>query len=750
MKTKLSFKNENLQNKHCEGRKKVSNTFKLLFFIFLLQAGYWQLNGQNVQFSSGSGTYTVPAGVSALQVKVWGAGGGGGGSNTNNQGGSGGGSGAYTIKTFAVSEGQQFTYAVGAGGTEGPIAGGPGGNAGPGGNGGASTFVGPTPLTATNMIAGGGTGGLGNAGTVGSGGVTSGGDIGSLNGISGTLGGLSGGNGGNAPGNGGTGGLGNIDGAGFPGNAPGGGGGGGERNIGNTSFAGGAGGAGKIEIFYTFLPSITSFSPTTFCTTGGQEVTITGTFLTGVTAVAFNGIAAASFVIVNDTTITAITPSNITAGVITITTANSSVSSGAYTVQVQPNAGTNGTLTVCVGTTPSETELFAALGGTPDADGDWSNVGLVYTYTVAATAPCTTAATATVTVTEQAQPNAGTNGTLTVCQGTTPSNEQLLAALGGTPATGGTWTNDGLVYTYTVAATAPCTTAATAIVTVTEQAQPNAGTNGTLTVCQGTTPSNEQLLAALGGTPATGGTWSNVGLVYTYTQAGTAPCGDNTATVTVTEQAATASAGTNGALTVCAGTTPTDAALFAALGGTPATGGTWTNAGLVYTYTQAGTSPCGDNTATVTVTEQAQPNAGEDGTLTIANGEPTESELFAALGGTPTTGGTWTNTGLVYTYTVSAPPCAPATATVTVTLSAGSFNVSKLAYYPVPVIDVLTIFYESSISSIEVYTVTGQRIRSVAPNQSSTTVDFSDLPAAVYLVKVTSNGNSKDFKVIKK
>ena len=66
-------------------------------------------------------------------------------------------------------------------------------------------------------------------------------------------------------------------------------------------------------------------------------------------------------------------------------------------------------------------------------------MGLVYTYTVPATPPCTVAATATVTVTEQPLPNAGTNGTLTVCAGTTPTNAQLFAALGGTPTAGGTW-----------------------------------------------------------------------------------------------------------------------------------------------------------------------------------------------------------------------------------------------------------------------------------------------------------------------
>ncbi|MFY7885654.1 MAG: hypothetical protein ACOVOV_12530, partial [Dolichospermum sp.] len=96
---------------------------------------------------------------------------------------------------------------------------------------------------------------------------------------------------------------------------------------------------------------------------------------------------------------------------------------------------------------------------------------------VAATSPCTTAATATVTVTEQAAPNAGTNGTLTICAGTTVTSTQLFNALGGTPAAGGTWSPalaGAGTYTYTVAATSPCTTAATATVTVTEQAVPNA------------------------------------------------------------------------------------------------------------------------------------------------------------------------------------------------------------------------------------------------------------------------------------
>ena len=347
------------------------------------------------------------------------------------------------------------------------------------------------------------------------------------------------------------------------------------------------------------------------------------------------------------------------------------------TTQARPNAGTNGTLTVCAGTTPTDDQLLAALGGAADAGGSWSNSGNVYTYTVAATAPCTTAATSTVTVSTQAAPNAGTNGTLTICAGTTPTDAQLFTQLGGTPDAGGSWTNLGNVYTYTVAATTPCTTAATATVTVTTQAQPNAGTNGTLTICAGTTPTTAQLLAALGGTPDAGGSWSNSGNVYTYTVAAIAPCTTiATATVTVTTQAQP-NAGTNGILTVCAGTTPTTAQLFAVLTGTPTAGGSWTSSGNVYTYTVAATAPCTiPSTSTVTVTTQAPPNAGTNGTLTICAGTtPTNAQLFAALGGTPDAGGSWSNSGNVYTYTVGAtPPCATAaTATVTVTVNPNTF-----------------------------------------------------------------------------
>jgi hypothetical protein len=66
----------------------------------------------------------------------------------------------------------------------------------------------------------------------------------------------------------------------------------------------------------------------------------------------------------------------------------------------EPNAGIDGFLTVCEGTTPTNAELFAQLGETPDAGGTWSAPeNGVYTYTVTAIEPCTFDVSATVTVT---------------------------------------------------------------------------------------------------------------------------------------------------------------------------------------------------------------------------------------------------------------------------------------------------------------------------------------------------------------
>ncbi len=106
--------------------------------------------------------------------------------------------------------------------------------------------------------------------------------------------------------------------------------------------------------------------------------------------------------------------------------------------------------------------------------------------------------------------------------------------------------------TYTVTASHDangCTNSAT--VSITTVAPPNAGTNGTLTICSNDAAAG--LFAQLGGTPDGGGSWSGPDPVvgglydpatmgpgtYTYTVTGTAPCTNATADVVVTENAAT-------------------------------------------------------------------------------------------------------------------------------------------------------------------------------------------------------------------
>ncbi|MUH38354.1 hypothetical protein D9O36_21125, partial [Zobellia amurskyensis] len=273
------------------------------------------------------------------------------------------------------------------------------------------------------------------------------------------------------------------------------------------------------------------------------------------------------------------------------------------------------------------------LGGTPDSGGTWSPAMAgagTYTYTVAATSPCTVDDTSEVVVSEQAIPDAGTDGTLTICEGATVTETQLFSQLGGTPNPGGTWspTMAGAgTYTYTVAATLPCTVDNTSEVVVSEQAAPDAGTDGTLTICEGATVTETQLFAQLGGTPDSGGTWSPAMAgtgTYTYTVAATLPCTvDDTAEVVVSEQSAP-NAGTDGTLTICEGSTVTESQLFSQLGGSPDSGGLglqrMAGAGT-YTYTVTATSPCTvDDISEVIVSEQAAPDAGTDGTLTICEG----------------------------------------------------------------------------------------------------------------------------------
>ncbi len=402
-----------------------------------------------------------------------------------------------------------------------------------------------------------------------------------------------------------------------------------------------------------------------------------------------------------------------------------------------PSAGTSGLFSVC--STAGSQDLFTHLGGTPGQGGTWTkpgnlphsgqfipgtDVGGIYTYTVAGQSPCVNA-TATVTVTVQAAADPGTSGDTTVCSNGTSIN---LKNVLGTTATG-TWAGPSTVtnnlynpvnmnpgpYTFSIAASGVCPVAS-ATVDVAEVLAPDAGGNGTLSVCS--SGASVDLFSRLTGTPAVGGSWTAPGNVpfpsgvyvpgsstagtYTYTVAGTPPCASDVATVVVTQITAPF-AGTNGSITLCSTSAQVD--MFTALGPGVTTGGTWykpvppggtvansfynpANAGLpagVYTYVTPTTAPCPRDTASVTIVENQQPNAGTNGTLTLCNTGATVN-LINSLGGSPGGGGAWlspsnqpfpsgqfnpgSGTPGIYKYIIpGAAPCINDTGFVTVTVN---------------------------------------------------------------------------------
>ncbi|MCX7547649.1 gliding motility-associated C-terminal domain-containing protein [Xanthomarina sp. F1114] len=401
----------------------------------------------------------------------------------------------------------------------------------------------------------------------------------------------------------------------------------------------------------------------------------------------------------------------------------------------QSSPGSDSTLDLCEGDTNSY-NLFNSLGGTPEAGGFWSpalNSGTgvfdptvdspgTYTYTIPSPDPICSDASASVTVSFFVSPDAGTNGSLEICEGDTNTYE-LFNSLGGTPETGGSWSpalNSGTdlfdpaidppgIYTYTIPSSNPACNDASASVTVSFILLPDAGTDGSLEICEDDINTFD-LFNSLGGTPETGGSWSpalNSGTgvfdptidspgTYTYTVSSPNPaCNDASATVTVS-LIVPPDAGINGNLEICEDDTNTYD-LFDSLGGTPEAGGSWSpalNSGTgvfdpaidspgTYTYTISSSNPaCNDASASVIVDFIPTPDAGTNGNLDICENDTSTYDLFNILGGTPETGGSWSptlnsGTGVfdptvdsagTYTYTIPSidPACNDASATVIV------------------------------------------------------------------------------------
>uniref|UniRef100_UPI000A470A2F beta strand repeat-containing protein n=1 Tax=Nocardia shimofusensis TaxID=228596 RepID=UPI000A470A2F len=88
---------------------------------------------------------------------------------------------------------------------------------------------------------------------------------------------------------------------------------------------------------YVVAPALTALDPTAGPETGGTTVTLTGTGLTGATAVSFGGTPATSFIVVSDTQITAIAPAGTGTVQVTATTVGGTSGGVSYTYVAVPS-----------------------------------------------------------------------------------------------------------------------------------------------------------------------------------------------------------------------------------------------------------------------------------------------------------------------------------------------------------------------------------------------------------------------------
>ncbi|MFV8322474.1 choice-of-anchor D domain-containing protein [Flavobacterium sp. LS2R12] len=265
----------------------------IFFTLFFLSFSFFGFSQSSQTFSTpGTYTFTVPPGVTSINIEAWGAGGAGGGATGTNSSGGGGAGGGYARRnSYAVTPGANYTVTVGTGGI---------GSRGNGTDGGFSSL---SSGTTTYLLAVGGNAAgstsMNNTYTVGATAVTSGntGFTASLSyyggkGGDGLYGGGAGGSsaGTGSNGNSGidqtggaavTGGVKGADGSadsgdGAFGTSPG-GGGAGANALTKTDRSGGGGGNGQVIISWTcptFSLSSTSVA-TPLCSTYTANVSVT-------------------------------------------------------------------------------------------------------------------------------------------------------------------------------------------------------------------------------------------------------------------------------------------------------------------------------------------------------------------------------------------------------------------------------------------------------------------------------------------
>ena len=83
------------------------------------------------------------------------------------------------------------------------------------------------------------------------------------------------------------------------------------------------------------------------------------------------------------------------------------------------------------------------------------------------------------------------------------------------------------------------------------------------------------------------------------------------------------------------------------------------------------------------------------------------------------------------------------------TASTGDLDLVRFNYYPNPVKEKLNMTAQEEISSVEVYNILGQQVKSMKPSQLNTSLDLTSLSAGTYMVRARVNDKVGSFKVVK-
>jgi len=424
---------------------------------------------------------------------------------------------------------------------------------------------------------------------------------------------------------------------------------------------------------------------------------------------------------------------------------NSTVPTSASATQTTICSGSSTTLSVnggSLGTGASWEWYSSSCGGTSVGTGSSISVSptSTTTYYVQADGTCNTTACVSITITVNTNSTAPTSASAaptTICSGSSTT----LNVNGGSLGTGASWEWDSgscggtsvgtgssisvsptSTTTYYVQADGTCNTTACVSVTVTVNTNSTAPTSASATqttICSGSSTT----LSVNGGSLGTGATWewysgscggTSVGSgssisvsptsTTTYYVQADGTCNTTTCqsvTITVNSSSTDPTSATTTSSTICEGTSTDITVNGGSLGigadwywyeggcgsGSSIGNGTTINVSPTSTtvYYVGAEGTC-NNTACVSVVVNvvAAPNAGTNGTVSVCDGDPSIN-LFTELGGSPTGGGAWTNsggstvtnifdpsttTGDVFTYTVTGTsPCSDATADVTVTVN---------------------------------------------------------------------------------